>query len=992
MKKKVLFFGWILGLNLQLLAQALQHPIPENFYVIKNKMDAHFDSIRAIIGDSALNADESNYGQYEAWVNRIEPLVYPSGDLMIPYRAEFNNAQARLVAPPNTNSISASWMEIGPTDQPQELSGGGGVGVIHFITIDPLNPNNLVVGSGGGGLFYSTDGGNDWFNANTDQLPKTSASCCAIDPQNSDNWFLGTGDVATIPNGRDDIGYNSSFGIYRKMGSGFNWQLIATAADLGAEDNITQQIFYGWHIRKLLIDPTNDNIVYAATSFGIYKTTNGLDPQPNWQQLPTGGPWNNDAFDDIEFMPYQSSTIYACRDYNSYDPNLPNANIIVSNDGGTTWSAYDNGIDLNGVQRITIETSLANPKMLYALTATASSSGFQSKFYTINTASQNSWQFVNTVPGGAYGNGCNFSHVKSLCISPIAVNPNEEVLFGDYSPIFQSTDGGNTWSNFSSSQPHPDIHDIEFTPDGLTLWATCDGGVWKSTDNGQTWEVKNKGLGVETIYHMAWSESNPVYSLQGNQDCGTNLFDGSTWSHVLYGDGLMPMIDYDNPQTMYASSQGGNISRSDNTGASFPNLAWDIYGSGFEWHTFETMNTNNPSVFYQAGAEVYRTTNMGNPSSWDPISQFQFLFSGSTIYSIYTAPSNPNYLYAFLINPQELFMTNDANNILPTSIIWNPISLPCNNWVNGIAVDAVDPNIFYLVFGGYNDPSNNFVDKKIWKYDGNIQTWTNMCVGLGDYNVTSIVKDKSSDGGIYISTDFFGVFYTNNYYLTNYPNNPWQSFSDGIPNVKISELGINYTSHKIRAATFGRGLWESDLACPIDWDLTITGNLTTDHVYEAEHNIYSDATINSTNNITYRAGNEIILNPGFLATGTPGSDFRAYIQPCDIPISNQRLAQPSSNSNSENQNIKIPDNSFFKVYPNPNSGSFSILFAKDFASSGDIELSVLEPRGRTVYSKTINDDEAKDHPITISGLSSGIYFVSVKSRTDQKYQKIVVTN
>lgn len=44
--------------------------------------------------------------------------------------------------------------------------------------------------------------------------------------------------------------------------------------------------------------------------------------------------------------------------------------------------------------------------------------------------------------------------------------------------------------------------------------------------------------------------------------------------------------------------------------------------------------------------------------------------------------------------------------------------------------------------------------------------------------------------------------------------NVWQPFINGMPNVIVSQLAIHYPTGKIRASTYGRGLWESDLYVP----------------------------------------------------------------------------------------------------------------------------------------------------------------------------------
>ena len=63
---------------------------------------------------------------------------------------------------------------------------------------------------------------------------------------------------------------------------------------------------------------------------------------------------------------------------------------------------------------------------------------------------------------------------------------------------------------------------------------------------------------------------------------------------------------------------------------------------------------------------------------------------------------------------------------------------------------------------------------------------------------------KQANGDIYVGTDV-GVYHKDNS-MTD-----WAPYMNGLPNVVVNELEINYNTQKIVAATFGRGIWESDL-------------------------------------------------------------------------------------------------------------------------------------------------------------------------------------
>ncbi|MFQ5335960.1 MAG: T9SS type A sorting domain-containing protein, partial [Flavobacteriales bacterium] len=101
-------------------------------------------------------------------------------------------------------------------------------------------------------------------------------------------------------------------------------------------------------------------------------------------------------------------------------------------------------------------------------------------------------------------------------------------------------------------------------------------------------------------------------------------------------------------------------------------------------------------------------------------------------------------------------------------------------------------------FSGYTQ-----IDKVYESTDGG-QTWTSIAGSLPNIPVNTIVHDHTTLDGLYIGTDF-GVYFRND------TMSDWILFNHGLPNVIVSELEIQHTAGKLRAATFGRGVWETDL-------------------------------------------------------------------------------------------------------------------------------------------------------------------------------------
>jgi hypothetical protein len=277
--------------------------------------------------------------------------------------------------------------------------------------------------------------------------------------------------------------------------------------------------------------------------------------------------------------------------------------------------------------------------------------------------------------------------------------------------------------------------------------------------------------------------------LAGAQDNGTDRLVGTNWSRILGGDGMDCMVDPTNDQTVYASYQNGALRRSLNQGNSFSNIS----PSGGAWVTPFAMHPFNSSIIYAGCDKVYRSPDRGN--TWDSISGAIF---NDNIISMEVAPADPNHIYAATYD--QLFHTADGG------ANWTAISngLPVGAAaITAIATSKSDPLKVWVTFSGYS-----FGDKVFRSNDGGVN-WTNVSGTLPNLPVNCIITQQNSADAVYIGTDM-GVFYTDSTFAD------WEPFNDGLPNVIISDLEIHYATNKLRAATYGRGLWQSDLYVPIN--------------------------------------------------------------------------------------------------------------------------------------------------------------------------------
>ncbi|NND63888.1 MAG: HYR domain-containing protein, partial [Flavobacteriaceae bacterium] len=560
----------------------------------------------------------------------------------------------------------------------------------------------------------------------------------------------------------DGDGANTfSIGIMKSTDGGATWN--ATGLTWGVSSFVR-----GY---KLLMHPTNSNTMFAVTNVGILKTIDGWN---TWSTVQGG------SFRDIEFKPGSPATMYATTSNSFYR----------STNTGTSWTLVTSGLP-TGEDRSEIAVSPANVNYVYYLSGPAGSSNYKGLYRSTNSGA--SFSTMSTTPNIlGYSTAGTDNASQSWYDLAIAVNPGDanNVITGGIN-VWRSTNGGATMSCITNwfeppgafQYVHADIHELVYNPLNNNLYCGSDGGISVSSNDGQSWSNIWSGLQIMQFYKIAGVEANQNLIVGGTQDNGSNLYTGSTTiQHILGGDGMDCMIDYNNNNTMYYSFQNGGLQRSTNGGST--NTGIQPAGSTGAWVTPYAMDASNPNIIYGGYDDVYRSTNQG--TNWTNL--------GSDGRGAFAVGIN---------NPARLYAAN--NNVLQTSSntggSWSTISGPWSTLtVTDIAVDPANANRVWVTVSGYT------AGQKVYESTNAGGSWTNISGTLP--NVPALCIAYENTGGspmdaIYVGTDI-GVFYTDD-------STAWTGFNTGLPNVPIYDLEINHTNAKIRAGTFGRGLWESPL-------------------------------------------------------------------------------------------------------------------------------------------------------------------------------------
>ena len=730
------------------------------FFDYQNAFNNYWKGKKVINGYYTENGTQQKaYGwkQFKRWEYFWSTRVdHKTGEFPSPEQNKKANIQFRESKNQN-RSISGQWVNLGPSSTE---GGYAGVGRISTIAFHPTDNNTFWIGAPAGGLWQTTDGGNTW-TVYTDQNDVLGVSAIAIpsDYESSKTIYIGTGDR--------DAHDNNSLGVLKSTDGGNSWNSTGLSFNLE----------YGNQIVRLLIDPNDNNLIYAATNAGVYRSSDGGD---NWDKI-----INNGGISDMEF--------------NTNNPNI----LYISNYTGVIYRYSINEDNLTTVynnsdgRRIELAVTNDNANIIYGvvgnilnglLEIVKSTDGGLSFTAIYNEKNLLGWRSSGgDIEGQAW-------YDLALAADP----NNADIVYCGGINTWKSEDGGNTWEIANHwwgdrvQAVHADKHFLAYH--NTKLYECNDGGVYSTTD-GETWDNISNGIISSQMYKLSVSQTESKYTITGLQDNGTKLFDTDNgWRDVKSGDGMECLIDYSNSDIQYGSYTYGQISRTtDGWHGDYTNIEPYDAGDG-AWVTPYIIHPTNPNVLYAGYADVWKTEDRGD--SWTAISDIYF-------------ENKIRAMAVSISNPQVLYIT-DQNNIWKTTNegdSWNNVSSNLPDGVyTSIAIKNDDPNTVWITMGEYN--SNT-----VFQTTNGGDSWTNISSGIPNIPANTIVQDSSSSSlYLYVGTDF-GVYFKKG-------TNDWQFFNTGLPKVVVDELDIYYDSDRnksrLRAATYGRGLWESDLYFPQD--------------------------------------------------------------------------------------------------------------------------------------------------------------------------------
>ncbi len=896
------------------------------------------------------------------------------------------------------SAYPANWNLLGPVQLPRQE-----MGWINAVALDPNNPLVAYAGAPNGGLWRTLDieaAQPVWQNI-TDQtgLPGMGIGDILIDQSNSDIIYIATGyytgselaygvGVMKTTNGTDPLP------AWEFTGLNFNPFQGEVAA-----------------VKKLIMSPVDHNTLYAYTAKEVYKTT---DAGATWNTLGLGVAitYGNRNAEGMVLDPVNHADILvtmvdslpklwhwnnSTTQWNEVTPNLtavPKRTVVLATSLNNVYALY---IDTNGVKRIDVSM---DGGITWALHGTTTHYG---PILLVSEADQEIMYIGDaTVP--------NFRTIfKSI---------NGGASFIKVSEYWPTTPYHGVYT-------HGDIRALELisaSPDGLAdvILAGTDGGVLYSTSavapNGTVVSWKNAngiGLAVGQFYGLAGSEKAPGRIIGGAQDNGLATYESGSWINDVVGDAYEVVIDRETPDVAIGeqiwwngklNSAGSNayLTKSQTGGAtwtgSIPQPNWgnpfnpDNNTQGGVPYSPDVWNVRDSPIqidhdnnLYLGFHDLFKFNPTNN--TWTALSDFTILPQfyhdpdslpvnwGCSAFAL--APSNLDVIY-FAFEGQtwdptntmrrKLWKTNDGGSTWADITTGLPI-----NWygISGIAVDPGNADRVWVSFGDIGhygtlvEPYNGS-SRILYSADGGT-TWTDYSEGLTPLPINVITYEQGSNDGLYVGTDV-GVFYTNrNLYdaddMANPQNTGWVCFRDNLPPCIVTDLEVNYASNRLRASTYGRGIWESSLACPLNTDLYYTTSNSTGlsgSFQEASNDLSITADAGNINltDFTGRAGNTVHLT----ATGTsslhlsPGSHL--FIHPCDGPGNSFHPKMVMTGTTNSMEEKEEEGEMELLVFPNPNTGTVTVLL-QDAEPDQVSSLRLFDGMGRLLLTRRMTGDRAE---------------------------------
>ncbi len=683
-------------------------------------------------------------------------------------------------------------------------------GRVLAVTGIPGNPNVFYFGAVSGGVWKTVNGGSTW-EPLFDKEPVSSIGAIAVAESDPNVIYVGTGEACL----RGDISYGD--GVYKSLDGGKTW------TNVGLKD--TRQI------AKVLIDPTNPNVVFVAafghafgpnSERGVFRTTDG------------GKTWDKVLYKDdkagaidITFESDNPHVLYAAlyqavRRPWTFESGGPGSGLYKSTDDGTTWKQLTGHGLPDGIWgRVGVAVAGGNPDRIYALIEAK-----EGGLYRTDDGGEH-WMRVNQ-DDRFRQRAWYFTHV-------IADPRNPDTLYILNTGLFRSTDAGKTFNLIPA--PHGDHHGLWMDPtDTDRMINGNDGGATISQDGGKTWTTQYNQPTAQ-FYHVSTDDQFPYHVYGAQQDntsvavaslTGHGVIDREDWYVVGEGEAGYVTSEPHNPDVVYAGGYAGDITRFDKRTEQMQEVSpWplDVSGYGakdlkyrFQWTEPIFFSPHDPNTMYIAGNVLFKSTDHGD--SWtiispdltrnDPTKQE---VSGGPITKDNTSVEYYDTIFTVAESPLErglLWAGTDDGLVQITrdnGAHWSnitPKDLPEWSLVSLIDASPTEAGKAYVAVDRHKLDD---LKPYIWKTADYGKTWTKITEGIPEGSFVHVVREDAKRAGLLFAGTETGVF------VSFDDGAHWQRLQLNLPTSPIHDLVVK--DDDLVVATHGRAFWILDDLSPL---------------------------------------------------------------------------------------------------------------------------------------------------------------------------------
>ncbi|MFT4857164.1 MAG: photosystem II stability/assembly factor-like uncharacterized protein [Algoriphagus sp.] len=701
---------------------------------------------------------------------------------------------------------SYTWRNIGPNRGGRSLGSSG----------SPSRPYEYYFGATGGGLWKTTDGGNEWFPVTDGQISSSSIGAVAVAESNPDIVYIGGGETQL----RGSI--TQGDGVYKTTDGGKTWK------HLGLQE--TQAI------ARIRVDPTNPDLVYVAAlghpygeneERGVFRSKNGGE---TWEKVLYVS--NKAGAADLIIDRSNTKVLYAST-WQVYRKAWkmwgggPDSKLWKSVDGGDTWTDLTSnpGMPEGPIGKIGVTVSPVDANRVWAIVEANEGGVFRSD------DAGKTWEKVNDERK---------LRQRAFYYSRLYADPvDRETVYGLNVDFWKSTDGGKTFDT-EITVPHGDNHDLWIDPSNpLRMISSNDGGGVVSINGGKTWTEED--YPTTQFYHVMTTSDVPYHVAGAQQDNSTLAMPSEGWDHMLgrgpghgwhyaVGGGESGWITQSptDPDIFYAGSQGALLTRYNRkTGQTRDIQVYPRFFSGepasalperWQW-TFPIMfSPLDPKIMYTTSQHVWKTINDGQ--TWEKISPDLTYADPETLGKtggVITMDMNGPEIYAtvFALAPSmydvnTIWAGSDDGKVHITRdggknwIDITPKDLPKFSRISIIDEGKFKPGTLYLAANRYQ------VDDRqpyVFKTDDYGKSWTKIITGIEDgHFARAIREDLQKPGLLYLATEH-GVYVSFN------DGEMWQSLQLNLPDTPIRDLVLK--NDDVVLGSHGRGFWILDDIRPL---------------------------------------------------------------------------------------------------------------------------------------------------------------------------------